>query len=78
MTVRYPLEIEILHEHNTFKATVMLLFPKVKAKAFVAFVFDARTFSYWPMSLDSLRCDVQVAYGNVEYVSSPGSIQTQS
>jgi kinetochore protein Spc7/SPC105 len=63
-------EIEILRsltkETSAFKAKVMVLFPAVKAKAFVSFVFTTKTFSYWPMSIGSLQYDVEVAYGPIE------------
>jgi kinetochore protein Spc7/SPC105 len=53
-------------EPSAFKAKVMVLFPTVKAKAFVSFVFTMNTISYWPMSIDSLQHDVEVAYGAIE------------
>lgn len=70
LTIKYPVEIEILQkstkELSAFKAKVMVLFPAVKAKAFVSFVFTPKTFCYWPMSIDSLQYDVEVAYGAID------------
>lgn len=48
----------------------MLMFPKVKGKALASFIFNMQTFSKWPLSIDSLDCEVQVAYGPLEYVVS--------
>ncbi|KAF8078326.1 Spc7 kinetochore protein-domain-containing protein [Lyophyllum atratum] len=70
LTVKYPVEIEVVKgsrdEAPSFKATVMVLFTSVKAKAFVSFVFSAKTFCYWPVAIRSLRCEVEVVYGNVD------------
>jgi kinetochore protein Spc7/SPC105 len=50
----------------------MLMFPKAKGKALASFIFNLQTFSKWPLSIDSLDCEVQVAYGPLEYaLSSP-------
>ncbi|RDB29117.1 hypothetical protein Hypma_015188 [Hypsizygus marmoreus] len=70
LTIKYPLEIEVSKGSNGefpyFKAKVMVLFPPMKAKAFVSFVFSTKTFCYWPMAISSLGCEVEVAYGNVD------------
>ncbi|KAF9458347.1 Spc7 kinetochore protein-domain-containing protein [Collybia nuda] len=69
LTVKYPIEIEILpltqDESPTFKATVVVMFSSVKAKALISFVFTAETFSHWPMSINSLRYEVEVVYGTI-------------
>ena len=44
------------------------MFPKIKGKALVSFIFNLQAFSGWPLSIDSLDCEVQVAYGPLEYV----------
>jgi hypothetical protein len=42
------------------------MFPSKKAKALISFIFDTRTFSSWPISIQSMQCDVKVAYGPVQ------------
>lgn len=72
MAIKYPLEIKLPKSSDTesgFKVVAAVLFPLQKAKAFVSFDFDIETFACWPMSVRSVRCEVEVAYGAVEYVS---------
>lgn len=69
LAVTYPVSIEcpIQDSDNPgFKAIASVLFKKNKSKAFIKFVFDMETFSNWPMSLGSTRCEVEVAYGSVK------------
>jgi kinetochore protein Spc7/SPC105 len=69
LAVKYPLSIEVLTEPGArFKAKAMLLFRKLRAKAIVSFVFDDVTFARWPMTIGSLKCEVDVAYGPVQCV----------
>jgi len=66
LAVKYPISIGIIEERDAFKVTTSVLFSKSKAKAFVNFIFDVETFSNWPMSLGSMRCEVEVAYGHLD------------
>lgn len=70
LTIKYPVEIEIPQPPQDsptgFKAKATVLFPSVKAKAFISFVFNPETFCSWPMSIASLGCEVKVAYGAIE------------
>ncbi|KAG5651555.1 hypothetical protein H0H81_008233 [Sphagnurus paluster] len=70
LTIKFPVEIEIVQgsrdDPPSFKAKVMVLFPSVKAKAFVSFVFSPKTLCYWPVTISTLRCEVEVIYGNVD------------
>ncbi|KAJ7293774.1 Spc7 kinetochore protein-domain-containing protein [Mycena rebaudengoi] len=66
LTIKYPLEIQILSSGQEFRAKVVVLFPAVKAKAFIYFIFSSATFSGWPISIGSLRHDVEVVYGAVD------------
>jgi kinetochore protein Spc7/SPC105 len=52
-------------EEGGFKATAKVMFPKLKAKAFVSFVFDEDTFASWPLSIKHVTTDAQVAYGHI-------------
>ncbi|EEB89645.1 hypothetical protein MPER_12236 [Moniliophthora perniciosa FA553] len=69
LSVKYPVEIEVprsLSGKLSFKANAAVLFPSVKGKAIISFVFDTDSYSRWPASIGSLRCEVGVAYGNLD------------
>ncbi|KAG6868547.1 hypothetical protein C0993_001243 [Termitomyces sp. T159_Od127] len=70
LLIKFPVDIEIMQSSQTelpgFKAKVMIVFPSVKAKAFISFVFIGKVFSYWPVTINSLQVEVEVAYGQVE------------
>ncbi|KAG6888765.1 hypothetical protein C0992_007556 [Termitomyces sp. T32_za158] len=70
LPIKFPVDIEIMQSSQTelpgFKAKVMVVFPSVKAKAFISFVFIGNAFSYWPVTINSLQIEVEVAYGQVE------------
>ncbi|KAG6814029.1 hypothetical protein H0H92_003879 [Tricholoma furcatifolium] len=70
LLIKFPVEIEIVKtsgaEPDAFKARVMVIFPSVKAKAFISFVFFGKAFSCWPLAITSLQCEVEVAYGKVD------------
>ncbi|KAK2462013.1 hypothetical protein APHAL10511_006476 [Amanita phalloides] len=68
---KYPVDIEIIRPVNGeglphFKTHATILFLDVKAKATVSFIFSSATFCFWPMALDSLDCEVKVAYGPID------------
>ncbi|KAH7883876.1 Spc7 kinetochore protein-domain-containing protein [Phlebopus sp. FC_14] len=64
MAIKYP----VLMEENPsgFSATATLLFPSVKSKALISFIFDTPNFSTWPMLVHSTRCNVEVVYGPIQ------------
>ncbi|KAG2756515.1 hypothetical protein P692DRAFT_20852947 [Suillus brevipes Sb2] len=67
VAIKYP--IAVTHggdDDSGFTATVTVMFPSKKAKAFISFIFDTRTLSSWPISIQSMQCDVKVAYGPVQ------------
>lgn len=71
LKVKYPVDIVISSPQSrdtlpSFKAKTQVLFPSVQAKAFVYFTFSFDTLAQWPLSLECLNCDVEVAYGPVE------------
>lgn len=70
VAIKYPLSVEITppaHDGTSgFIAVATIIFPNVKAKAFVSFILDMKTFSSWPMSIGAINCEVQVAYGPIE------------
>ncbi|KIL70959.1 hypothetical protein M378DRAFT_175273 [Amanita muscaria Koide BX008] len=71
--IKFPVDIEIVQpateeELPSFKAHTTVLFTAAKAKAIISFVFSTATFCYWPITLDSLDCEVQVEYGPIEWV----------
>ncbi|KIJ68713.1 hypothetical protein HYDPIDRAFT_24966 [Hydnomerulius pinastri MD-312] len=64
MAIKYPVSIQ---EHPSgFSATAMILFPSVKAKALLSFIFDTPNFSSWPVLIHSTRCDIKVSYGPID------------
>ncbi|KAJ7102376.1 hypothetical protein B0H15DRAFT_328597 [Mycena belliarum] len=69
LTIKYPVDIEILPSGQGFRAKTVVLFPPVKAKAHVYFVFSPDAYSKWPISLGLLRHNVEVVYGPIECVS---------
>lgn len=70
LKIKYPVDIIVpsmpKDSPPTFHARAMVMFPSVMGKAFISFVFPFDTFGQWPMSIDSLNCDVEVAYGPME------------
>jgi len=71
VAVKYPLSVETTPAAQDgtsgFKATATVIFPNIKAKAYISFILDMETFSSWPMSIGSTKCEVKVAYGPVEH-----------
>lgn len=71
LAIKYPLAVESVvdEKDDTYlQATATVMFPSAKGKAFISFLFDRDTYSRWPLSVRSLKSDVQVAYGSLEYV----------
>lgn len=66
VAIKYPLNIEILPETPGFKATASVVFPSHKAKALISFILDMEIFPSWPMSVASMKCEVEVEYGDIE------------
>jgi len=70
VAIKYPLSVEITPPAQDgtsgFNTIATIIFPNVKAKAFVSFKFDLETFSSWPMSISATKCEVEVAYGPIE------------
>lgn len=64
--IKYPIEIEVSQPSQVFKAKTMVMFPSIMGKAFISFIFSLETFSRWPMSIRSLDCEVEVAYGPID------------
>ena len=69
LAIKYPVTVEMRSipsdtPHLVAQATV--LFPSVKSKARISFVLDAPTYARWPMSIQSLKTEVKVAYGRAE------------
>ncbi|KIJ21478.1 hypothetical protein PAXINDRAFT_159567 [Paxillus involutus ATCC 200175] len=64
VAIKYPVSIE--EKPSGFSATTTILFPSVKAKALISFIFDTPNFSSWPMFIHSTRCEVKVAYGPID------------
>jgi kinetochore protein Spc7/SPC105 len=71
LKIKYPVDILASSPQSRdsppyFKAKAQVLFPSVQAKAFIYFHFSFNTLTQWPLSLGSLDCEVEVAYGPVE------------
>jgi len=70
VAIKYPLSVEIpppaQDGTSGFNAIATIIFPNVKAKAFVSFKLDLDTFSSWPMSISATKCEAEAAYGPIE------------
>jgi kinetochore protein Spc7/SPC105 len=52
-------------DKGRLKATAKVMFVSKKAKAFISFLFDEKTFASWPASIKDVDVEVEVAYGAV-------------
>ncbi|EIW86479.1 hypothetical protein CONPUDRAFT_45562 [Coniophora puteana RWD-64-598 SS2] len=72
VAIKYPVTIDAppsgapSETSPVFTATATLMFPSVRGKATVSFIFNTRTVQSWPMSIASLGCDVKVCYGAMD------------
>ncbi|KAI0651524.1 Spc7 kinetochore protein-domain-containing protein [Trametes meyenii] len=69
LAIKYPLAVEDLVDEQSqpmLRATATVMFPSAKGKASVSFLLDRNTYSRWPLSVNALKADVQVAYGAIE------------
>lgn len=64
VSIKFPLLVE--ETPTGLSATATIMFQSVKAKALISFILDTPVFSSWPMLIESMRCDVKVAYGPIE------------
>ncbi|KAJ7823569.1 Spc7 kinetochore protein-domain-containing protein [Mycena olivaceomarginata] len=62
-------QIEVLPSGQGFRAKAIVMFPAVKAKAYIYFTFSPETYSRWPISIGFLRHDIQVIYGAIDQSS---------
>jgi len=67
LSLKYPIELEFDQSSSKpfseFRTQVPLLFPVLKSKVIVSFVFNRDTFSRWAVSIKSMRYEVDVAFG---------------
>ena len=69
LRVKYPLVVDPISANKgppSLRAKAAVIFPSVKSKVHITFIFDWDTYSRWPLSISSLRCEVKVAYGGIE------------
>ncbi|KAJ7814856.1 hypothetical protein B0H13DRAFT_1924518, partial [Mycena leptocephala] len=66
LTFKYPVDIEIMPPGQGFRAKTVVLFPAVKAKAHIYFIFSSDAFSRWPVSIGFLRHEVEVLFGTID------------
>ncbi|KAF8905455.1 Spc7 kinetochore protein-domain-containing protein [Gymnopilus junonius] len=71
LSIKYPVEVTLSPPSKespspSFAAKCMVIFPAAQAKAFISFNFSFDTFSQWPISMESLDCDVEVVYGSID------------
>ena len=69
LRVKYPLVVDTISANKgppSLRAKAAVIFPSVKSKVHITFIFDWDTYSRWPLSISSLRCEVKVAYGGIE------------
>ncbi|KAL4069071.1 Spc7 kinetochore protein-domain-containing protein [Scleroderma citrinum] len=72
VAIKYPVAIK--ETPSGFTANVTVLFPIVKSKAIVSFIFDTTLFSSWPVLIQSIQCDVKIAYGSLERETILGAV----
>ena len=72
LAIKYPLNVQGVtdddHGQDYLKATATIMLPVVKGKALITFLLDKDTYTRWPLSIQGLKVDAQVAYGNIQYV----------
>ncbi|KAI0757336.1 hypothetical protein C8Q80DRAFT_94776 [Daedaleopsis nitida] len=69
LAIKYPLQVDgITDEHGDeyLKATATVMLPGIKGKAFISFILDKDTYTRWPLSMQNLKVDVNVAYGEIQ------------
>ncbi|KAF8168234.1 Spc7 kinetochore protein-domain-containing protein [Crassisporium funariophilum] len=70
LNIKFPVEVVCptlsRDKPASFKVKAMVMLPSVKGKAFVSFIFPFNAICQWPTSIDSLDCEVDVAYGPVD------------
>lgn len=69
LRIKYPLDVDAVPAEGappTLRARATVLFPAVKSKVYVSYIFDWETYSRWPLSIRSIKWDVKVAYGAIE------------
>ncbi|KAI5992545.1 Spc7 kinetochore protein-domain-containing protein [Pisolithus marmoratus] len=64
VAIKFP--ITFRETPSGFSADVTILYPSVKAKAIVSFIFDVANFSTWPLNIQSTKHDVRVVYGRIQ------------
>ncbi|KAJ7630550.1 Spc7 kinetochore protein-domain-containing protein [Roridomyces roridus] len=66
VTIKYPVEIQVLKDKHGFRAKTIMVYRDLKAKAFIYFIFSPDTFSRWPTSIGSVQLEVEVVYGEID------------
>ncbi|KIY67492.1 hypothetical protein CYLTODRAFT_353026 [Cylindrobasidium torrendii FP15055 ss-10] len=74
LVIRFPLYIVPIPSGG-FVAKAVILYPVLKSRVAVEFVFDPQTFSRWPCSVRSLQFDVKVAFGKADRTAIVKAIQ---
>ncbi|KAI5997489.1 Spc7 kinetochore protein-domain-containing protein [Pisolithus albus] len=64
VAIKFP--ITFRENPSGFSADVTILYPSVKAKAIISFIFDVATFSTWPLNIQSTKHDARVVYGPIQ------------
>ncbi|KAI0080046.1 hypothetical protein K474DRAFT_1689475 [Panus rudis PR-1116 ss-1] len=74
LAVRFPLEMSCMQDEPLcLKASAAVLFPSLKSKAIITFILDMPTCSRWPLSIGSLKVEVEVAYGRADSIVFPSA-----
>ncbi|KAF7792468.1 hypothetical protein EIP86_003507 [Pleurotus ostreatoroseus] len=69
LKIKYPLSVKLIPVENSapsLRVTATVLFLPLKSKANISFTFDSQTYMRWPLTITSLKTDVEVAYGSIE------------
>ncbi|KAI6022289.1 Spc7 kinetochore protein-domain-containing protein [Pisolithus microcarpus] len=64
VAIKFP--ITFRENPSGFSADVTILYPSVKAKAIISFIFDVANFSTWPLNIQSTKHDARVVYGPIQ------------
>ncbi|KAI6022360.1 hypothetical protein PISMIDRAFT_16255 [Pisolithus microcarpus 441] len=64
VAIKFP--ITFRENPSDFSADVTILYPSVKAKAIISFIFDVANFSTWPHNIQLTKHDARVVYGPIQ------------
>ncbi|KAF7306544.1 Spc7 domain-containing protein [Mycena indigotica] len=66
LTIKYPVTIELLANGGGFRAKAAVMFPVVRGKAYISFVFSHDVHGRWPLSIEFLTHEVKTQFGALD------------